>query len=675
MNAPSQLSGAADVTETLFLLPRDVKCLKVAELTARLRDRIGPVAPGQTVITRPGFRLIPRLVPEPLAALVEEFRQPSLITDAILRFGREHGEDPAVILEQAFDALATLIQGRILVPAESAAADSIAPSLGAGQAFACYEIDFLVRAQDDSEIYKARDAAGEAVALKIGRADRPEMRAVLQYEARVLESLGGEVSPRFHGCGMDGGRPYVAMEYCEGTSIATAAQQARAAGDRDALHHLVGSLFVAYARLHGAGVLHGDVHTGNCMVREDKSIVILDFGAAIRIGEGAAASRGGIPHFHDPDMAGAMLRGRMPPPATPASEQYALCVLAYLLLTGLHPMQSIAVQDELLRQIVRRPPLPFAARGVAAWPKAEAVLARGLAKRSERRFASVAALAAAWRAISLPKAADPRPALDAALAPLRDTAASALPPLDRAWLALRAALALGDGELLAAAEMWIGKAEGGWAAQAVAAQIARAQSDHRAEQRAIAAFIAAAGAVRAGERRPATLAAAEVLDGIGGRPVDASALVTWATVQVARNEVGVADANATIGLRAALALGRARALPYPEDLGRRLGRAAADGRGDPWLWADAHFALGTARFRRLALAAPRPETRTGAAFAALRLHQLTGSPRWIAAARGALLAPAEGADLFDALLAVELKAPERAVLPAFLLPRVLGGSA
>lgn len=168
----------------------------------------------------------------------------------------------------------------------------------------------------------------------------------------MLQRLGGVDTPSLLEHGTDGGRPYVALEWCEGVSIAVAAQQARATRDRRRLHDLVGRMLEAYGRLHERGVLHGDVHPGNCLVRDDGRVVVIDFGNARALGEPPGEvdpARAGIPQFHDPLMARALLAGAPPPAATPASEHFALAVLAYLLLTGLYPLDAPAVQDELLR--------------------------------------------------------------------------------------------------------------------------------------------------------------------------------------------------------------------------------------------------------------------------------------------------------------------------------------
>ncbi|HEY5711735.1 MAG TPA: AarF/UbiB family protein [Allosphingosinicella sp.] len=709
MNAPATSAAADDdLIATLFHLPPDAKCLPVADLAARLRDRIGPVEAGQSVITRPGHRLVARLVPAPLAALVGEFREPSLIADAVLRYSRARGEEPLEILDDAFDALATLIEGRMLVPADAdgTGAPSPEPSLGAGQDFAGYEILSLVRSLDDTELYKARDPDGRTAALKIARDDRLETAAILVHEAAILDHLGGRDSPAYYGQGVEGGRAWVAMRWCDGIPIASAAQQSRASRDPASLHRLVWKLFLAYSRLHRAGVLHGDIHPGNILLGDDGRVLILDFGAAVRLGQAVNPPRGGIPHFHDPAMARAMLDLKMPPPATFASEQYALCVLAYLLVTGLFPMPGSAVQEDLLRQIAERPPLPFAERGIPAWPAAEAVLTRGLAKDPAKRFHSIAGLARAWTAAAPWRVRQPRRgrpsngdrALNRLIEDLRTLtpsprrgegwgegvlspklpvgARAALPnqPLHNAWLALRAGIILEDPEILAAAAILVGRAGTGWAARSLAGLVARARSDPYGETKAIKAFLAEAEKLgpKDPELLPALLAAARMLDGIAGRRVDGAPLARWAAERIdaaLAAPVKSGSREAMLSAYAALALGRARAMPWPEGLEPRLDALRAARKGNIWLWSEASFAFARPLYQAMTLAMPLPADPAAQGFALLRLHQLTGGMQWVEAARK-LVAPAPESPLM-ALLMLELKAPERAVLPWFGLAELL----
>lgn len=583
---------------------------------------------GQSVITRPGFRVTTRLIPAPLADLVSEFRVPSLLSDAVSRFARAYDQDPFTTLDLAFDALAALVEARILVPEGSPEAAAPAPSLAVGQEFAGFEIEALIRSLEDSEVYRAQGHDGP-VALKIARDGRPGVKAMLANEAQALEHLEGLDTPRLLRSGVERERPYIAMEWCDGVSIAVAAQQARAARDRGRLHQIVGRMLDAYGRLHARGVLHGDVHPGNCLVRDDGRVVILDFGNARSIDDAATVDplRTGIVQFYDPQMARTLLDGGLPPAATRASEQYSIAVLAYLLLTGLQPIDSPAVHDELLRRIAERRPLPFAARGVPAWPEVEAVVRRGLSRSAEDRFPDVASFAHAFSLAGVPLNAAPRlpesarQAFETAVESARELAPSDN-PLEQAWFALRAALVLEDSELLAAAEILAGRAGTGPAAQTVAALAARARSDVRAESKAITTFLAQA------ERRH-LLMAASMLDGASRSP-EVPALAAWVHA----------------------------------DLRSRLESAG----GNLWVWALAHDRFADERYKARALAAARPRRPLTRALAMLRLHQLTGATRWVAdAARIVAKAPNDRLSALDtALVVAELMAPERALLPPFL---------
>lgn len=673
-----------DFAQTRFVLPPDAKVLPVAELSARARSRLGASAEGQSVVTRHGFRVTTRLIPPPLAELLGEFRAPSRITDAVLRFALAQRQDPQTTLDAAFDALATLVKARFLVPEDAPEAAAPGASLAAGQDFAGFEIVAAVRSLDDSEVFHARAPDGKAVALKVARDDRQEIRAVLAHETQILQRLGGQDSPMVYAQDAHDGRPFLAMEWCSGVSIGVAAQALRAARDRPGLHALVVRLLQAYGRLHVRGVLHGDIHPGNCMVRDDGRIVILDFGHARLIADtpgGVDLARTGIPQFHDPQMARALLDGMVTPAASPASEQYAIAALAYLLLTGLNPIDAPALRDELLRRIAVRPPLPFAARGVPAWPAVEQVLHRAMSQEPGQRFADVQAMARAFAAADV--AADlgwrapPRGpcerAFTAALRGVRRLVPMQRFRRDQAWFALRAAFALEDAELLAAADLLSARAGRGWAACTVAAAVAQARSDLRAEGAAITSFLAEMEGLTAGlPQAQMLLAASCILEGTSPRCAESMSLASWGARRV--DDLLAVDRYAASGqtvveplyLLAALALVRTGRVPMPPSLESCLEGLARAGRGGVWLWALAHDVFAKDRFRTLALSARLSDAPLMRNFALLRRYQLTGEPRFLLAARRAARTTSSGLpDAATALLVAELRAPETALPPPF----------
>src|SRR5206468_525699 len=80
--------SAVGVTEA-FVLPADVIIVPVAELSEELRGTLD--APdGEFLVSRPGARTGSRIVDEQSADLLERFRSPARIVDAVIAFSRPH---------------------------------------------------------------------------------------------------------------------------------------------------------------------------------------------------------------------------------------------------------------------------------------------------------------------------------------------------------------------------------------------------------------------------------------------------------------------------------------------------------------------------------------------------------------------------------------------------------
>lgn len=654
-----------DLTTTRFVLPPDAKLLPVDELAPRLRAKLGPVDGKQVVVTRPGFRVTTRMVTSPLAALLTEFRSASLITDAVMRFSKSYEQDAFDILDLSFDALAAFIDGRTLVAVDSPDAQAAEPSLATGQAVDNMEVEHLVRSLDDTEVYRVRMGSGESAALKIARDDRAE--ATLSREAKILEQLGGGDSPALLHDGTYENRKWLAMEWCDGVPIAVAAQQARASGDRFRLHRLALGLLDAYTRLHERDVIHGDIHTGNVLVGDTGKITILDFDRARLITDSISndPNRAGIAHYYDPQMAAALLAGIIPPAASKTGEQFALATLIYFLLTGLHTIDPVAVQTELLQRIVTRPMLPFAARGVDAWPRVEAVLRQALTKNENGRFSSTAAFAQAFRKAGVARRLSKinNPAVKQIISTLKmgDPLSGAKPHF-LAWLALRGALVLSDAELLAIADLWVARSYGCFEAWRVAAAVARARSDRRAERDAVNQFLTAANELTEySEKCRALIHAAHILDGAEAHSSEQGILRKW--VRRSIDELRGSMKTNEAWIHATLALNRAGAVSLPSELYNQLD--LLDG-GSVWLWGLAYEVLQQPEYLERALSAVRPPEPLFRGLAYLRLHQLTGEMRWVSAARRISTRSNRAApNVETALLSIELEMPARAVTPPF----------
>lgn len=472
------------ITDPL-VLPEDVLLLPVADLPEETRRQLS-WEEGDYAVTRPRSRTPSRIVDAGAADLLQIFREPVTIVEAVIRFSRERSLDPEATLEEAYPLLERLLGSGFLVAEGSQEAEAIRQTHQSGEEIAGFEIVECIQGLEDTELYQARTADGRIVALKI---ERPvaagRSGGAFEREAAILEHLAGEGAPRLVGQGEVEGRRWLAIEWHRGVDALTAADEMRRRGDRAGLLSLAGAIAGAYARLHDRGVVHGDVHPRNVLVSASGEARLIDFGIARWEGLPGGvprAWRGGIAFYFEPEYAIPARAGERPPEASPAGDQYGAGVVLYQLFTGAQYRDFSLEKDKMLRQIAEEPPLPFAERGVAPWPGLEAVLARALAKAPEERFPSMAELAQAFAGIEPSAPEPPRAArrssaetlLDRTLARLRTDGAlfregfATAPKLSinygtagAACALYRIALAREEAELLSLADLWAAKAVAG----------------------------------------------------------------------------------------------------------------------------------------------------------------------------------------------------------------------
>ena len=129
-------------------------------------------------------------------------------------------------------------------------------------------------------VFGVARGAEELVCKRLGpRAlDEPWMRERLVAEGRLLALLGAHAAPRLVASGEDAHGPWLVMERLAWPPLASHA------GTRDAgwLESAAGAAFEALARVHAAGVVHGDVSPDNVLVAADGArAALVDFGLAI----------------------------------------------------------------------------------------------------------------------------------------------------------------------------------------------------------------------------------------------------------------------------------------------------------------------------------------------------------------------------------------------------------
>jgi serine/threonine-protein kinase len=431
-----------------FTLGDDVLIIPVDELAEASRNQI-ECNPGDFAVSRPGSRGGSKIVDPETVDLLNRFRQPRAIVEAVILYGRDHELDPQEILEEAYPLLRGMVEGGFLVRVgaanDGATAGSMSPS-GWTIATNALGATVLRRLQvlEDTEVYLLSRLKRACSVLKLERlpsAGRQpsSIRARLEHEALILAHLDGRLAPKLLGAGELDGRSYLELEYIAGVDAATVAaerRQDKTPDARRALLELAREIAATYAALHALGIAHGDVHPRNILVQRDGRARLIDFGLAGALQPHAtlpmAVHRGGVPFFFEPELARGFLSASDPPPASEAGEQHAVASLIYFLATGAYWQDFRLSREEMLEDIASREALSFRDRGVPPWPELEAVLRRALSKQPKQRFPSLSALVDALAAVSAPQTADWSLTPDESLARILERALSYAAP-DGPW--------------------------------------------------------------------------------------------------------------------------------------------------------------------------------------------------------------------------------------------------
>lgn len=395
----------------------------------------------EVLVARRGSRVPPQLISSDAMALLERFREPSTLVDAVLAYSADAGTDPMVTLDEAFGVLVALTRTDILVADGTAPARSLEDRHRVGEVVGPATITGRIRVLRDSEIWRAVLADGTRVVVKVVD-DEHHGPGLVSRELAALSRLDGSVAPRlvWHERSSTGGT--LVLDEVDGDP----ADLATLVADADGRRRIATAVLDAYVALHERGVLHGDVHPGNVLVGADSTVALIDFGLAGTGGEAPPRPGGG--EYLDPATAAALRTGAPTPALDASAEQYAVAAVVYRLLTGAAHLDLACERDEALRRIVEDRPRPFVAVGATPWPTGERVLRRALSADPGRRFRSVRALrdafvrAAAHPSTGAPDLRDALAALDVT-GPVWATADDAR-AAHVAWFASRVAILTGD---------------------------------------------------------------------------------------------------------------------------------------------------------------------------------------------------------------------------------------
>jgi eukaryotic-like serine/threonine-protein kinase len=312
-------------------------------------------------------------------------------------------DDPAVRAELESLLQAAHAASEFLATPARPAAQGIDQGLPAGASLGPWRIDRRIGRGGMGEVYEATRTQGgfhQRVAVKILQLDADSQAERFLAEREILARLEHPGIARLHDGGVTGdGRPYMAMEFVEGSPITAYCEEHHASLDQRLRLFMQVCDAVAYAHQHL--VVHRDLKPSNILVSTTGHVKLLDFGIAKLLDvERAQLTMTRAAPLTPACASPEQLAGG---PVTTASDVYALGLLLFELLTGVHPwIGAEAPVLHALRTLMSRP-APLASRTAAGRASApvlprpiqgdlDAIVAKALREEPPRRYPTVEAL-------------------------------------------------------------------------------------------------------------------------------------------------------------------------------------------------------------------------------------------------------------------------------------------
>ncbi|ORV92943.1 serine/threonine protein kinase [Mycobacterium interjectum] len=270
-----------------------------------------------------------------------------------------------------------------------------------GSMFGPYHLKRLLGRGGMGEVYEAEHTVKEwTVAVKLMSdtfSKDPVFRERMKREARIAGRLQEPHVVPIHDYGEIDGQMYMEMRLIEGTDLDSVLKRFGPLTPPRAVA-IVTQIASALDAAHAAGVMHRDVKPPNILVTRDDFAYLVDFGIAsattdeklTQLGTAVGTWKYMAPERFSNDE------------VTYRADIYALACVLHEALTGSPPYRADSASTLVTAHLMDPIPKPSAVRpGV---PKAfDAVIARGMAKKPEDRYASAGDLAlAAHEALSDP---------------------------------------------------------------------------------------------------------------------------------------------------------------------------------------------------------------------------------------------------------------------------------
>ncbi|GAB4057952.1 serine/threonine-protein kinase [Catellatospora paridis] len=259
-----------------------------------------------------------------------------------------------------------------------------------------YTLKTLIARGGMGEVWSAEDTVlARRVAVKVllpNLAADPGFAARFRAEAQAMAALSDPGIVEIYDYGQADGIAYLVMQFVEGESLLSLVRRAGPLEPAQAMRLLAQAADAIHAA-HLQGIVHRDVKPANLLLRPDGRLALTDFGIARIVAADQLTAAGeifGTASYLAPEQVTGADIG-------PATDVYALGVVAYEMLTQRRPFTGETPFAVAIQQVHELPPeLP-----PSVPEPVQAVVMRALAKDPAQRWPSAAALSqAASAAIS-----------------------------------------------------------------------------------------------------------------------------------------------------------------------------------------------------------------------------------------------------------------------------------
>ena len=253
-----------------------------------------------------------------------------------------------------------------------------------------YEVIAFIGAGTYGHVYKVREPMplSRLLALKVLRLDQSSEKAqtsFMQEARRIATMQHPNILPIYNFGRLQNNQPYFVMEYAPQTiiDIFRNSDGSRRLAFAEELVPYVRQTANALQYVHNMKMVHQDVKPGNLLVGRNGQVLLSDFGTTLYLGTYTHASLGEVT-----GTAAYMPLEQWQGNARRDSDQYALAICCYELLTGRTPFVYKRIEDMWNAQINEPPQSPQ--RWNPRIPvEVVAVLLRALAKDYRRRYGSI----------------------------------------------------------------------------------------------------------------------------------------------------------------------------------------------------------------------------------------------------------------------------------------------